>query len=85
MDVLWGTFHHMVSDAEVLLASPHLMDIRAHEASRVGHLLESVGEVVGPFMVTVGAVHVEIHPHSSLNEISLSQRLPGGSPSEAPP
>ena len=41
----------MVSSLEVFLASPHLlnlMDIRAEEASRGGHLLEGGGEVMGP-------------------------------------
>ena len=40
-----------MSDPEVLLASPHLMDlmdIRAYAVSRDGHLYEGVQEVVGP-------------------------------------
>ena len=39
-----------------LSSSPHLLDLvdfRTHEASRGGHLLESVGEVMGPLMVEV--------------------------------
>ena len=46
-----------MSNLEVLSASPRLpdlMDIRAHEASRGGHLLEGVGEVMGPLMVIDG-------------------------------
>ena len=64
MDVLWRTFCCVVSDPEVLLASQHLldlMDIRAHEASRGGHLFEGVGEVVLPRMVVVEVVHFEIY------------------------
>ena len=47
MDALRGTFHHVVSSLEVLLSSPHhleLMDFRAHEASGGGYLLEGARE-----------------------------------------
>ena len=76
MDVLWGTFCCTVNDLEVLLSSPHLldlMDIRAHEASGGGHLLEGVGDVMGPLMVIVRVVHFEIFPPSLLNEIGVLQ------------
>ena len=49
-DAFRGTFCHMVSGLEVLLSSPQLldlMDFRAHEASKGGHLLEGAGEVMG--------------------------------------
>ena len=83
MDVLWGFFCHVVSDWEVLLASPYLldlMDIRAHEASRGGHVLEGVGDIVGLLVVRVGAAYFEICPPSHLDKFSLSWRLPSGSP-----
>ena len=73
-DAILGTFCHMVSGPEVLLPSPHLldlMDFRAHEASRGGHLLEGVGEVMGPLMVIVGVVHFEICLPSSLDEVRV--------------
>ena len=71
MDVLRGTFCHAVSSPEVLLSSLHLldlMDFRAHETSRGGHLLEDVGEVMGPLMVRSGVEHFKIHSPSSLDE-----------------
>ena len=67
MDVLCGMFCYMVSNPEVFLASPHLlnlMDITAQGAGGGGHLLECVGEVMGPLMVVVGVVCFEIHPPS---------------------
>ena len=70
----WGTFHHLVSNPEVFLASLHLltlMDIRAQEASRGGHLLEGVVEAVGPLMVIVRAVCFEIHPPSQLDKFRV--------------
>ena len=72
MDVFRGTFCHMVSGTEVLLSSLHLldlMDFRTHEASRCGHLLESVAEILGPLMVNVGVVYLEICSPSSLYEV----------------
>ena len=69
MNVLWGTCCHAVSDLEVPLATScllDLMDITAHEASS-GHLLEGVGEVMGPLVVVVRAVHLEICPPSHLD------------------
>ena len=73
-DVFRGTFCHMVSSPEVLSSSPHLldlMDFRTNEASRGGHLLESAGEVMGPLVVKVGEVHLEIHSPSSLDKVGL--------------
>ena len=80
MDVLWGTFCHTVSNPEFLLTSPYFldfMDIRAHEASRGGHLLEGVGEVVGPLMVIVGVVCLEICPPSCSDRFRV---IPKGFP-----
>ena len=53
------------------------MDIRAYEASGGGHLLEGLGEVMGPLMVIVVVVHFEIHLSSHSNEIGF---LPEGFP-----
>ena len=64
----------MVSSPEVFLSSPHLldlMDFRVHEANRGGHLLEGVGEVLGPLVVVVWVVHFEIHLPSSLDEVEF--------------
>ena len=64
----------MLSGLEVLLSSPHLldlMDFRVCEANRGGHLLEGVGEVLGPLMVIVGVVHLEICSSSSLDEVGV--------------
>ena len=47
------------------------MDIRAHEASRGGHLPEGVGEVMGPFVAIIGVVHFKIHPPSHSNKIGV--------------
>ena len=74
MDVFRGTFHCAVSGLEVISSSPHLldlMDFRAHEASRGGHLLEGLGEVMGPLMVKVRAMHLEICLPSSLDEVGV--------------
>ena len=74
IDVIWETFCHMVSNQEVFLASPHplnLMDIRAQEASRGGHLLEGVGEVKGPLVVIVRVTCFEIWPPSHLDEFGV--------------
>ena len=54
-------------------ASPYqlnLVDIRAQEASRGDHLLEGVGEVMGPLVVIVGVMHFEILP-SGLDEFRV--------------
>ena len=48
-----------------------LMDNRAHEASRGGHLPEGVGAVVGPLMVIVRAVNFEICPPSCSDEFGV--------------
>ena len=74
MEALWGTFCHGMSAPEVFLASPHLlnlMDIRAQEASRGSHLLDSVGEVVGPLIVIVRVVCLEICLPSQLDEFGV--------------
>ena len=74
MDALRRTFCHVVSSLEVLSSSPHLldlMDISANETSRGDHLLEGVGEVMGPLKVIVGAVCFEIHLPSSLDEVGV--------------
>ena len=66
----------MVIDSEVLLSSPHLldlMDIRAHKVSRGGYLLEGIGEVVGPLMVIVGVVLFEKYSPCCSNEIRVLQ------------
>ena len=64
----------MVSGPKVLSSSPHLlelMDFRNHEVSRHGHLLESMGEILGLLMVKVGMVHLEICSPSSLDEVRV--------------
>ena len=74
MDIFRRSFCHMVSGPEVLSSSSHLlvlMDFRIHEASGGGHLLESVGEILGPLMVEVGAVHLEMCSPSSLDEVRI--------------
>ena len=74
MDVLWGTFHHAVSNPQVLLASPHLlnlMDIRDQEASRGGHILEGMGETVGLLVVIVWVACFEIYLPSCLDEFGV--------------
>ena len=70
MNVFRGTFCHMVSGPEVLSSSPHLLDLmgfRTHEASRGGHLLESVG----PLVVKVGVMHLKIYSPNSLDEVGV--------------
>ena len=72
--VFRGTFCHVVSGPEVLSSSPHLLelvDFRTHEASRGGHLQESVGEVMGPHIIEVRVVYLEIHLPSSLDEVKV--------------
>ena len=74
MDASGGTFSHAVNSQEVLLSSLHLldlMDFRAHEASRGGHLLEDVGQIMGPFMVIVRVVYFEICLPSTLDKVGV--------------
>ena len=50
LDSLWRTLCHAVSDLEVFLSSPYLLDLIdfiVHEAKRGGHLLKGVGELLG--------------------------------------
>ena len=74
LDTLWGTLHHEVSSSEVLLPSPHLlnlMDFRVHEANRGGHLLKSMGEVLGPLMAVVSAMCLEVCPPHTLHKVGV--------------
>ena len=64
----------MVSDPEVLSLSPHLlnlMDFRVHEASKDGHLLKGAGEVLGPLVVIISMLLLEICPPHTLDEVRI--------------